>query len=153
MKMALVWLAHARARRVFPVPGGPCNKTPGETGGGQSTARTNGGKRWDVLTRVVLMVMNKQRFRIQKNFKTLHLKPRLATKTRTLGRNDAEIDEHVGSRHWQNDSLEQLLDLFVTAPDVTEFFLWFLVKLHRHYTRVISNVMWARAYAHIRMCV
>ena len=28
MKMALVWLAHARARRVFPVPGGPCSSTP-----------------------------------------------------------------------------------------------------------------------------
>ena len=94
-----------------------------------------------------------QRFRIQKNFKTLQLKPRLTTKTRTLGRSDAEIDEHVGSRHWQNDSLEQLLDLLVTAPDVTEFFLWFLVQLHRHYTRVISNVMWARVCSYSYVCM
>mmetsp|Transcript_7797 Transcript_7797/g.17912 ORF Transcript_7797/g.17912 Transcript_7797/m.17912 type:complete len:273 (-) Transcript_7797:632-1450(-) len=27
-KTALVWLAQARARRVFPVPGGPCRSTP-----------------------------------------------------------------------------------------------------------------------------
>mmetsp|Transcript_18578 Transcript_18578/g.53054 ORF Transcript_18578/g.53054 Transcript_18578/m.53054 type:complete len:233 (+) Transcript_18578:568-1266(+) len=27
-KMALVWFAHARASNVFPVPGGPCSRTP-----------------------------------------------------------------------------------------------------------------------------
>ena len=59
MKMALVWLAHARARRVFPVPGGPCNKTPGETGWRNKRGSIHSAKEMGCTHASVLMVINK----------------------------------------------------------------------------------------------